>query len=299
MMRELNQSSGVAALVGTYLIWGFISIYFGLVSGTPPLEILCYRIFWAAVFYGLVLDVQGRLGTVGMVLGNPRRLRLIGFAGVMIAGNWLLFIYAVSNGHATEASIGYYILPLMAVVAGYFFFGERLSPWQILAVGIAAVGVVVLTVGLARAPWVSLGMATTFVLYNVAKRALRDVSPLVSAFAEVVPLVPLALIYLVVFGHTLWDVPLSPEWWQQQGLLMLSGPITAIPLILFGYGAQRVSMATTGLISYMNPTIQLVVAALYFRESLTIWHGIAFALIWLALAIYTWASLRGAIRARS
>ncbi|AEM40693.1 EamA family transporter RarD [Ketogulonicigenium vulgare] len=291
-MRDLQQSSGVLALIGTYLLWGFIAIYFGAVSHVPPMEVLAYRVFWAAVFYGLILLVQGRFSEVPTAMRDPRKLRLMLLAGLMIAANWLLFIFAVSNGHATEASIGYYILPLIAAVTGFAVFREKLGRWQIVALLIAASGVLVLTLGLGRAPWVSLLLAGTFVIYNVIKRTLKDVPSLVSVMAEVILLVIPAALYLVFFGETLWQAPLSPAWWQDQLLLMLAGPITAIPLILFGYGAQRVSMATTGIISYMNPTMQLLVATLYFHEALTIWHGVALALIWLALAVYTGASLR-------
>lgn len=284
-------------MVAACCIWGLSSMYYKLVAHVPPLEVLSHRTLWSLVFFGLVLSAQGRLGQLGALIVQPRAMAVVVLAAVAISTNWFFFIYSVQVGHAMQASLGYYIFPLVAVALGFVFLGERHSVVKWGAVALACLAVAGLTWGLGVAPWTALVLAFTFGIYGLLKRGVAA-GPVVSVTAEVLVLAPLAALWLWgvhvqgwtgltgrnlgTFGHDLSDTV----------LLMLSGPLTATPLILFSYAAKRVSYATVGLVQYINPTLQFLVATLVFREAFTPWHGFAFALIWSALALYSGESLR-------
>ena len=216
-------------------------------------------------------------------------MAIVAFAALMISCNWFVFISSIQTGHAIEASMGYYTFPLASVLMGAIFFRERLGPAQAAAVALAAIAVVVLAAGLGVAPWIPIIVAATFALYGVAKKWLT-VGPVVSVTAEVMLLSPIAAVLLwqahhAGTGHYGTDIPTSL-------LLMFSGLLTGTPLILFSYAARRLTMATVGLLQYINPSLQFLCATLIFREVFSIWHAIAFGLIWTALAIYTTALWR-------
>lgn len=288
---------GILAMVAACVIWGLSSLYYKLVAHVPPLEVLSHRTLWSVLFFGIVLSVQGRLGEIARLLRAPRVLALVFLAAVMISSNWFLFIYSVQLGRAMQASLGYYIFPLVAVMLGFVTLGERLSPGKWAAVGLAGLAVAVLTWGLGAAPWISLALAFTFGFYGLLKKG-SPAGPVVSVTTEVLLLSPLALFWLWgvhvqgweglvgrnlgTFGHDLGD----------SLILAASGVLTGGPLILFSYASKRVSFATVGLVQYVNPTLQFLVATLAFAEPVTPWHAIAFPLIWVALGIYSWDSLR-------
>ncbi|MHA7876125.1 EamA family transporter RarD [Roseivivax sp.] len=285
-----DRQTGIAAVVAACVIWGLSPIYYKLLADVPPDEVLAHRTLWSFVFFAAVLAVQGRLGAIRAALSDRTRFLTIAFAAVVISNNWFLFIYAIQIGRATEASLGYYIFPLVAVLMGVVFFRERLGPAQILAVGLAALAVIFLSVRLGAPPWLSLILSFSFGLYTVAKKRL-DVGPVVSVTAEVLLLTPLALAWL-------WVLHAGPEGGtfgtdlKTSTLLIFSGPLTALPLILFSVASRRVALSTVGLIQYLNPTLQFLVATLIFREPFGLSQALAFALIWTALAIYSTASWR-------
>lgn len=285
-MREATK--GIIAMVVTCTIWGLSGIYYKLLDHIPPIEILAHRTLWSCVFFALILLVQGRIVVLGQTVRNRRSVLLIGFAALMISTNWFVFITSIQVGRAVEASLGYYIFPLVAVLLGAVAFGERLGRAQMVAVSLAAAAVVTLTVGLGVTPWISLILATSFGLYGLVKKGL-SVGPVVSVTAEVMLLSPIALAVLWWFhsdGHGAFGTS-----FRDSALLAFSGPLTATPLILFSYATKRIRLATVGLVQYLNPSLQFLVATLLFREAFSFWHGIAFAMIWTALAIYTAASL--------
>jgi chloramphenicol-sensitive protein RarD len=287
---------GVAAMVLSCVIWGLSPLYYKLLTHIPPLEILAHRVWWSLVFFLFILVLQSRLGALKQALSHGRALGLIMIASVMITVNWFLFIYAVQINHTTETSLGYFIFPLVAVVIGRFWFHEKLGGAQWLSVGLAAVAVAVLTWGLGVTPWISLVLASTFGLYGLIKKGL-EIGPVVSVTGEILVLTPIAL--LVIFWSQMGGTGGFANNWRDSLLLILSGPLTASPLFLFSYAAKRVSMSTVGLLQYINPTLQFLCAVLIFREPFGLWHGIAFALIWLALAIYTISALSQDRTARS
>lgn len=282
-----DAGKGVIAMVLACTIWGLSPLFYAQLKHIPPLEVLSYRCLWSLVFFAAVLLVQGRFGRVFDALSSWRGYAVILAAALMISGNWFGFIFAISYGHAVEASLGYYIFPLVAVLLGRAVLGEALGRSQWLAVGLAALAVGTLAIGLGVTPWISLWLAGTFGGYGLLKKRL-DLGPVVSVTAEVLVLAPLAVAWIVFKGTGAGGG--NPA--GTHLLLMLSGPLTASPLIFFAYAARRLRLSSVGLLQYINPTLQFLCATIVFAEPFTRWHGIAFPLIWLALAIYSVASLR-------
>ncbi|GHE00367.1 RarD [Defluviimonas sp. 20V17] len=284
---------GVLAMIAACTFWGASALYYRLLDGLPAIEVLAHRTLWSALFFGVVLAFQGRLGQVARLL-RGRRAAITLTAALMISANWFLFIFSVQINHVMQASLGYYIFPLVAVLIGVVVFRERIGMAQALAVALAGAAVLVLALGLGVTPWISLALAGSFGCYGLIKKWL-DAGPVVSVTAEVLMLSPLALAYLAGLGAGLWPGGPAPVFGADARtalLLAFSGVLTGGPLILFSYAARRVNMATMGLLQYINPTLQFVVATLVFAEPFTRWHLIAFALIWTALAIYSAAALR-------
>jgi chloramphenicol-sensitive protein RarD len=267
-------------------VWGLSPLYYKLLAHVPPLEVLSHRALWSLLFFGLVLLAQRRLAEVPRALARPSRLGWMALASVMIASNWLLYIWSIQIGRVTEASLGYYIFPLVAVLFGAVLFGERLGRVRWAAVALAALAVCILWAGLGALPWISLLVAMTFGVYGVLKKRV-EAGPVVSVTAEVLLLAPLAVLYLAVLVPE--HEALSP---LSLGLLALSGPLTAGPLILMSYALRRVGLSTLGVIQYLNPTLQFLCAVAIFAEPVTVWHMVAFPLIWVALAVYSLESLR-------
>ena len=284
-----DTTKGFAAMIAACCIWGLSSIFYKLLSHVPAAEVLAHRTLWSLVFFIIVLTVQRRLRAVFDAMAGPRAFGLLVVAALVIATNWYLFISAVQSGQATEAALGYYIFPLVSVLLGRLVFGERLSPVQLFSVGLVTVAVSFLTYGLGTAPWLALALAASFGLYGLAKKRLA-VGPVVSVTAEVLLLSPLAVLVLWQTGDN--GAGAFGASFRDTALLILSGPITATPLILFSYAARRLSMATAGLLSYINPTLQFFCAVVLFREPFTGWHVQAFVLIWCALAVYSVSSFR-------
>ncbi|SLN55305.1 EamA family transporter RarD [Roseisalinus antarcticus] len=273
---------GILAMVLACTIWGLSSLFYAMLQHVPPGEVLAYRTMWSLVFFALVLALQRRGGAIVEAIGTPRRALLILASGLAIGCNWFGFIYSIHNGHALEASLGYYIFPLVAVALGRLVFGERMSGLQWLAILLAACAVGVLTVGLGVPPWIALALAVTFSIYGVFKKRL-PAGPVVSVTCEMLLLTPIAIVWVALNGT-------GPDA-ATHLLLAASGPLTATPLILFSYAAKRVRLSTVGLVQYLNPTLQFLVATLIFLEPYTPWHAIAFPVIWVALALYSGASI--------
>ncbi|MEX1660411.1 EamA family transporter RarD [uncultured Thioclava sp.] len=288
---------GFWAMVATCVIWGLSGLYYKMLDGVPPIEVLAHRTLWSLIFFALILGFRGRLIEVVRVLRarRGRSAAIVALAAIMISANWFTFIWSVQTGHAVQASLGYYIFPLVAVVLGLIVYREGLGRLQWAAVALAGTAVAVLTLGLGVAPWISLILAFTFGTYGLIKKGLKA-SPMVSVCAEVLLLSPIALAVLLGYHFGWWGgAPGAGAFgkdWHTSALLAFSGPLTGTPLLLFAYAAQRVRMATVGLVQYLNPTLQFGVATLAFGEQVTIWHAIALGLIWCALALYSTASLR-------
>lgn len=267
-------------------VWGLSGLFYKLLSHIPPEQVLSHRVLWSALFFTVVLLLQGRIGILWQALSNRRNVVTLLFATAMISLNWFTFITSVQIGRATEASLGYYIFPLLSVLMGRLVFGEQLSKAQSLAIFLATAAVVILTIGLGVTPWISLILGFSFATYGVVKKRL-DLGPVVSVTGEVLLILPVALMVIIGSGGGGFQLG-----WQEAGLLMLSGPLTGAPLIMFSYAARRVALGTVGVLQYINPTLQAFVSALIFGELFTIWHGVAFGLIWCAVIIFSAGALQ-------
>lgn len=277
-------TKGILAMIGSCIIWGLSSLIYKQLPNVPAIEILAHRTLWSFVFFVILLGVQGRLYEVRGSFSDRRSTCLTVLAALMILANWFLFIWSIETERAIQASLGYYIYPLVSVVLGWLFFGERLGCLQWTAITLVAVAVSALTYGLGGAPWVSLTLAGTFAIYGLLKKQL-SVGPVVSVTSEVTLVVPFAVIFLLLTWHN-GEATFGQDL-VTTGLLIFAGPLTAVPLILFSFAARRVSMATIGLVGYLNPTLQFLCAVVVFAEPFTSWHVMAFAMIWSALSLYS------------
>lgn len=286
-------TKGLWSLLATCLIWGSFPIYFNMLSDIPPLEILAQRTIWSFVFFMLMVVVQRRWNEILAILRSPK-IWVVAAAALAISSNWLVYITAVSAGHVVEASLGYFIFPLSAVMMGVVVYREHLGVVKSAAVALAVGAVVFLAWGLHATPWISLILALTMCIYGMLKKGLPFAAD-VTVAVEVLILVPFALLYVAAL-HYGWGVPpgsgVFGTDWRTTVLVMCSGVLTGVPLVLFGYGAQRVPMGTLGVMFYINPTLQFAAAVMILNEPLTIYHMIAFPVIWLAITIFTTASLR-------
>ncbi|EPX81432.1 EamA family transporter RarD [Salipiger mucosus] len=281
--------TGVLFAVSATAIWGLSPLYYKLLTEVGALELLAHRTVWSALIFCGLVGAQGRLRELRAFTRTPRAFGTLLVAAVMISANWGLFIFAVQVGLVTQSSLGYYMMPLVLVAVGVVAFRERLAVTQWIAVGLAALAVLLLTLRMGVLPWLSLTLAVSFALYGTIKKRL-DVGPVVSVTGEVLVLSPLALAWLAYVhsqgdGVFLNDAKLS-------ALLVFSGLISALPLILFSAAAKRVNFATLGLLQYLNPSLQLFCAVVVFREPLAPAQAVAFGLIWAGLALYSAHALR-------
>lgn len=280
---------GLLAMLGACLIWGCMPLIYKPLAHVPSEEVLAHRVIWSLVFFAAILHAGGRLGHIRTLLATSRQVAVTGFAAAMISVNWFLIIFATSVGRNTEGSLGYYIYPLCAVFLGWLLFSERLARTQWAAVTLAAGGVALLTAELGALPWLALALAVSFALYGVVKKRMAA-DPVVSVTAEMLvflPVVACILGWLAVTGRWTFGTTVF-----ESVYVVIAGPVTALPLILFSYASRRLRMATIGLLQYLNPTLQFLTAVVLFGEPFGPVHLAAFSLIWVALVVYSAAALR-------
>jgi chloramphenicol-sensitive protein RarD len=280
---ERNPRAGLVYGLSAYAIWGFIPLYFRALSDVPPLLVLYHRIVWSALFMALVVSARAEWRSIWPALQSPRNILLLSAGALLIALNWLLFIYSVATRQLLQASLGYFINPLLSVALGMIFLRERLRGWQWLAVFIAGGAVLNLALRGAGAPWLALSLAGSFGFYGLVRKAV-DINSLHGLMIESALLFPLAAILLSTWHSS----PLSPG---TLGILSLSGVITAVPLLCFGAALRRLQLSTLGFLQYVGPTLQFLVAVCIFHESLDRAKLGSFALCWLAIAVYVADSL--------
>ena len=283
---------GVLSGLGAYALWGLFPLYFPLLEPATGLEIVAHRVLWSLVFVGLLLFALRRWSHVRAAVADRRTLLVLAGAAVLIAGNWLVFVYGVNSGHVVETSLGYFINPLVSVLLGVVGFSERLRPLQWTAVGIAAVAVAVLTVDYGRPPWIALTLALSFGLYGLMKKLVKvEAAP--GLFVETALVaVPAVVVLAVLHGSgsgTFGQV--SPA---HSLLLASSGAATAVPLLLFAAAARRIPLSTVGLLQYLTPLMQLSIGVFVYDEPMPPARLAGFAIVWLALAVFTADMLRHA-----
>lgn len=276
--NRLRSRTGLFYALSAYTIWGFIPVYFRAVGQVPPAVVLCHRIVWSALFMGLVVGLQRDWRPVLAALRNGRSAWLLGIGALLIASNWLIFIYAVASGQVLQASLGYFINPLLSIALGMLFLGERLRRGQWVAVFFAGLAVANLATRALGFPWIAVSLAGTFGFYGLVRKKV-DINSAHALLVESAVLVPFALAALI----WLPKVQATPGTW---GLLSLSGVITAVPLLCFGAALRRLRLSTMGFLQYLGPTLQFVVATSLFHEALDGVKLVSFVLCWLAIAIY-------------
>ncbi len=280
-------AKGVFFGLAAYVIWGGFPLYFSLFRGIPAWEVLIHRVLWSCVFMVALVTLLGRWAGVRDAFASRSGMgRILGCA-VLIAANWGLFIYAIETQRAFQASLGYFLTPLVNVALGMIVLHERMARLQAVAVAIAAVAILAQLVLLGELPWITLSLALTFGTYGLLRKQVKldGLSGLLVETALLFPvgLAALALLQLQGQSHFLDD-------FTQSALLMSSGVMTAVPLMLFAGATQRLRLSTIGFLMYINPTMQFLTALLIFREPLSSVQLATFVLIWISLALYTWSS---------
>ena len=278
-------NSGLVYAALAFVWWGLFPLYFRLVTTVPAPEVLAHRVVWCLLFLGAVLTWRRQWGWLRPVLRRPRVLAAFVASALLIGVNWLVYILAVLHGHVLEASLGYFITPLVNVLLGVTLLHERLRRWQWVALAIAAFGVLWLTVQAGRPPWIALALAASFGGYGLLRK-IAALGALEGLTLETMLLAPLALAVLGIAwqnGSTSFPAPdaLTNVW------MLALGPITAVPLLLFAAGARRLSMATLGIVQYIGPSIQFVLGVTVFHEPFSAGRLVGFVCIWLALVVYT------------
>lgn len=275
---------GLAAAISAFSIWGLLPLYLKVLQMVPVLQFTAHRLAWGFLFgFGWLL-VRGEAYRMFRALGDPQTRGKLCITAALIGINWWIFMWGTANHHIVEVSLGYFISPLLNVALGVVVFRERLNRAQTLAVVIAAAGVIYLTWSAGRPPWLSIGLALSFGLYGLVRKVAK-VDALPGFAGETLLLFPFAA------GYILWCELSGRGVMMDLGLglnamLLLGGPITAIPLVLFAVGARRIPLSTVGLLQYIAPTMQLLTAVLLFHEPFSTARIVGFSMIWAALAIY-------------
>ena len=280
-----DERRGILLGIGAYLSWGLFPLYWPLLKPAVAIEILSHRIVWSFVFVAVLLLVRRRWAWIGALRGDRRRLTLLVVASLVIAVNWGIYIWAVNAGYVVESALGYFINPLVTVVLAVVLLHEHLRRVQWVAVGLASVAVLVLTVGTGRPPWIGLTLALSFATYGLAKKKV-DMPAVESLAVETAILTLPALVLLLAynnsgsgaFGHGSTSVTL---------LLALSGVVTAIPLLMFGAAAPLIPLSTMGLLQYLTPCMQFLIGLTVFHESMSAVRWAGFILVWCALAVFS------------
>jgi chloramphenicol-sensitive protein RarD len=287
-------AAGFAAGVAAYLWWGLSPLYWHALAPVAAIDVIAHRALWAVPCCALLLAWRGHLGRALAVLRQPRNLLLLATSSALVASNWWLFVWSVGAGQIAQASLGYFLQPLLTVLIGLVFFHERLTPMQWLAVAFAAAGVLVYATSVGEPPLLALGVAVSFALYGALRKHV-SVDSVDGLFVETLLLAPVALGWILYHdgaGLGTVDLPTSL-------LLVLSGAFTAFPLIAYVSAARRLPLATLGLLFYLNPSCQLLVAVCWFGEPLHAAEAWTFALVWIGVLLYLGQLLNDRMRGRS
>lgn len=281
--------------IGAYAMWGVFPAFFNLLDPAGAVEILAHRVVWTVLLMAVLLVAIRRLGDLRAI--GRRTWLLLAFASVLISTNWLIYIYAVNADDVVDAALGYFITPLVSVVLGVALFGERLNRIQLGALLIAFGAVVLLSSGVGGTPWIGVGLALSFGLYGAVKKVVPT-DPRVSVAVETAIAAPFAIAYLVALQSSGQAAFLS-NGAGHAALTLLCGPVTAVPLLLFAVAARRLPLVTLGLLQYLTPSMQLIWGVLVGHEPMPPARWVGFALIWLALAIFSADALFRTYRART
>jgi chloramphenicol-sensitive protein RarD len=285
---------GALAAAGCYLVWGLFPIYWKQLSRVGATELIAHRHVWSLAFVLIILGVSGGFSELSAALRSKTALLWHALSGVLLTVNWLVYVWGVNHGHVLETSLGYFLVPLINVALGRLVLHERLRPAQWFAITLAVVGVTLLLISVGRLPWIALTLAVTFGFYGLLRKK-SPLGPLIGLGLETLLLFPFALAYLA-WQQTTGQGAIGRLGVTEHIMLFAAGIVTAIPLLLFAYGARRIRLATLGLLQYIAPTVQFFLGVWIYHEPFSRERATAFGFIWCALALYTidnvWAQRR-------
>lgn len=285
LSQQLSSRSGVFNALAAYFMWGIAPLYFKLLVDIGSGEILMHRVIWSSAFLLLFVLVSNKWLTLVQLCKQPKIIAKLFLSATVLAFNWLLFIWAVNNGHLLDASLGYFINPLFNVVLGMLFFSERLRRNQKVAVGLAALGVIVQLFTVGSLPVVSLALATSFAIYGVLRKKMH-VDSFVGLLIESLLMLPIAILYWLFFVESpTADLTLNSN--TLNATLVMAGIVTTAPLLCFTAAAKRLTLSTLGFFQYIGPSIMFLLATFYYKESMHAAEFVTFVFIWLALALYS------------
>ncbi len=280
---------GLFMALAAYGSWGIFPLYFSMLAHVPAVEVVAHRVTWSLVLMAVWFLIRKRWHEVWTVLRLPRVLGLLVITGLLVSSNWLTYVWAVVHARATEASLGYFIVPMVNVATGYLFLSERLSRLQIVAICLAVSAILLQMILLGTVPIISLFIALTFGAYGYLRKIV-PVGPNLGLLVELIVITPIALCYILYLqangqGHFELSEPVT------MGLLIFSSVMTSLPLIWFSGAARRLNMTTIGIMQYLNPSIQFIIAVFVLKESITMSKLATFVLIWLSVAVYSYDAL--------
>lgn len=284
-MKQLSELHlGVFYALGAFLMWGFAPIYFKYLDFVPVDEILAHRVIWSVVVTGIIITVLGAWSNVFKICISPKKLLLLSVTSLLISCNWMIFIWAINNERMLDASLGYFINPIINVLLGMIFLNESLSRIKWIAVGLAFIGVLVQIFALGALPWVSLVLPISFAFYGLVRKKIK-VEALTGLFIETLLVAPIALYYLIAIADSeyshMFNNNLSLNFW-----LMFAGIVTALPLIFFGQATLRLKLSTLGFFQYLAPSLLFVFAVVFYGELLSLNKIITFLFIWSGVVLF-------------
>jgi len=288
---EANSSrNGAFSALSAYLLWGFAPIYFKLLTAIEPGEIMMHRVIWSTVFLLVMIIVMKKWSQLVAVFKQPKILLQLSLSASFLAVNWFLFIWAVNNDHLLDASLGYYINPIFNVILGMIFFHERLRRNQLIAVGLALLGVLVQLIALGTLPIISLALASTFAIYGLLRKKL-PINSFIGLFIESLMMLPIALIYWFFFVESSTS-NMAINTASLNFTLIMAGIVTTAPLLFFTIAAKRLALSTLGFFQYLGPSIMFLLATFYYQETMKVAELITFVFIWAALVLYSLDSFK-------
>src|ERR1700731_870638 len=283
--EKSHETAGLIAAIAAFTTWGLIPIYWKLLAAVPATEILAHRFVWTTIFLSIILSWQRRWPELIANVRSPLARIYCLAGGLAIASNWFLFIYAVNSGRVIETSLGYFMTPLMNVLFGAIFLREHLTRLQFVSVLLAALGVLNLTFGYGRFPWIAVLLCLTFGLYGLLRKQ-SGTAAIPGLFVETILLVPLAVVFLIYLQRS-GALVFARADWSLSILLVSTGVVTSVPLLWFGYAAQHLRLITVGFLQYLSPIGSFFLGVFLYHEPFTRGHLVTFILIWIALIIFT------------
>lgn len=289
-LEENSHRNGAISALCAYLLWGFAPIYFKLITYIEPGEILMHRVIWSTLFLLVMIIAMKKWRLLISVLAQPKIVLQLALSASILAVNWFLFIWAVNNNHLLDASLGYYINPLFNVILGMLFFHERLRRNQLIAVGLAFVGVLIQLIALGTLPMISLALASSFAIYGLIRKKL-PVNAFIGLFIESLIMLPIALTYWFFFvDSSTSNMTLNAN--SLNFTLIMAGIVTTAPLLFFTAAAKRLTLSTLGFFQYLGPSIMFLLATFYYQETMKTAELVTFIFIWTALALYSLDSFK-------